>query len=130
MAPTGDLFVAQRGVRSDGLGFLAEARSRGAVALCAEAPRDDLPTLVVSDARAAVPLLAATIYGHPSHALRLIGITGTLGKTSTALLVRAALEASGIGVGVIGSLGVQIRGSVFETGMTTPDAPAPSRPWR
>jgi UDP-N-acetylmuramoyl-L-alanyl-D-glutamate--2,6-diaminopimelate ligase len=126
----GDLFVAQRGIRSDGLAFAAEARRRGAVALCAERAHESLPTLVVADARAAVPLLAATIYGHPARALRLVGITGTLGKTSTALLIQSALEASGTGIGVIGSLGVRIRGRVRETGMTTPDAPTIHRALR
>ena len=127
---SGDLFVAQRGATSDGLEFLDEARRRGALALCAEAARDGLPTLVLSDPRSAVPRLAATLYGHPARALRLIGITGTLGKTSTALLVQSALEASGLGVGVIGSLGVRIRGRVRETGMTTPDAPTIHRALR
>ena len=62
--------------------------------------------------------------------MRLIGITGTLGKTSTALLVQAALAASGVPVGVIGSLGVRIQGRVADTGMTTPDAPAIHRALR
>ena len=126
----GDLFVAQRGARSDGLAFAEEAARRGAVALCAERAQAGLPTLVVPDARAAVPLLAATVYGHPARELRLIGITGTLGKTSTAHLIQMALEASGTGVGVIGSLGVRIRGRVRETGMTTPDAPTIHRALR
>jgi UDP-N-acetylmuramoyl-L-alanyl-D-glutamate--2,6-diaminopimelate ligase len=127
---SGDLFVAQRGATTDGREFVDQARRRGAVALCAEAALDGLPTLVVADPRAAVPRLAATLYGHPARALRLIGITGTLGKTSTALLVQSALEASGLGVGVIGSLGVRIRGRVRETGMTTPDAPTIHRALR
>jgi UDP-N-acetylmuramoyl-L-alanyl-D-glutamate--2,6-diaminopimelate ligase len=122
--------VAFRGASAQGLDFLPEARRRGAVALCAEQAGDGLPTLVVSDPRAAVARLAAEIYGHPARALRLIGITGTLGKTSTALLVQSALEASGVGVGVIGSLGVRIRGRVGETGMTTPDAPTIHRALR
>jgi UDP-N-acetylmuramoyl-L-alanyl-D-glutamate--2,6-diaminopimelate ligase len=126
----GDLFVAQRGARSDGLAFAAEAERRGAVALCAEREHERLPSLVVPDPRAAVPLLAATIYGHPARDLRLVGITGTLGKTSTALLIQSALEASGSGIGVIGSLGVRLRGRVRETGMTTPDAPAIHRALR
>ncbi len=126
----GDLFVAQRGARADGLAFLPEARRRGAVALCADSPREDLPTLVVPDPRAAVPLLAATIYRHPAREVGLIGVTGTLGKTSTALLIQSALEASGLGVGVIGSLGVRARGRVVETGMTTPDAPTIHRALR
>ncbi|MBA2459898.1 MAG: hypothetical protein H0V43_13205 [Gemmatimonadales bacterium] len=77
-----------------------------------------------------MPRLAATIHRHPARDLRLVGITGTLGKTSTALLVQSALAASGVQVGVIGSLGVRIQGRVADTGMTTPDAPAIHRALR
>jgi UDP-N-acetylmuramoyl-L-alanyl-D-glutamate--2,6-diaminopimelate ligase len=126
----GDLFVAQRGERADGVRFVPEARTRGAVAVCSAAPVADLPTLVASDPRGAVPRLAATLYRHPASQLRLVGITGTLGKTSTALLVQSALAASGVRVGVIGSLGVRHRGRVADTGMTTPDAPSIHRALR
>lgn len=126
----GDLFVAQRGAASDGIAFLAEARRRGAVAVCALSAQPGVPTLVVPDPRAAAPVLAAAIYGHPARRVGLIGVTGTLGKTSTALLVQSALEATGMGVGVIGSLGVRIRGRLRETGMTTPDAPTIHRALR
>jgi len=126
----GDLFVAQRGARADGLAFTPEAQAKGAVAACSAAPVPGLPTIVVPDPRAAVPRLAATLFGHPARALRLVGITGTLGKTSTALLVQSALAASGVPVGVIGSLGVRIQGRVADTGMTTPDAPAIHRALR
>ena len=114
----GDLFVAQRGARTDGARFLPEALSRGAVAACSAGPLEGVPTLVARDPRGAVPRLAATLYGHPAERLRLVGITGTLGKTSTALLVQSALAASGVRVGVIGSLGVRHRGQVADTGMT------------
>ena len=126
----GDLFVAQRGARSDGLAFIPEARARGAVAACSAVPVDHLPTIVVADPRGAVPRLAATLYRHPARELRLVGITGTLGKTSTALLVQSALAAGGARVGVIGSLGVRVQGRVADTGMTTPDAPAIHRALR
>ena len=126
----GDLFVAQRGARADGTAFVAEARANGGVAACAAAPVPGLPTLVVPDPRGAVPRLAATLYRHPVRDLRLVGITGTLGKTSTALLIQSALTASGVPVGVIGSLGVRIQGRVADTGMTTPDAPAIHRALR
>lgn len=126
----GDLFVAQRGARTDGARFLPEAVTRGAVAACSAEPLPTLPTLVAPDPRGAVPRLAATLYGHPAERLRLVGITGTLGKTSTALLVQSALAASGVRVGVIGSLGVRHRGQVADTGMTTPDAPSIHRALR
>jgi UDP-N-acetylmuramoyl-L-alanyl-D-glutamate--2,6-diaminopimelate ligase len=126
----GDLFVAQRGARSDGLAFAPEAKARGAVAACSAVPLPDLPTIVVADPRGAVPRLAAILYRHPARALRLVGVTGTLGKTSTALLIQSALAAGGARVGVIGSLGVRVQGRVADTGMTTPDAPAIHRALR
>jgi UDP-N-acetylmuramoyl-L-alanyl-D-glutamate--2,6-diaminopimelate ligase len=126
----GDLFVAQRGAQADGSAFVPEARRRGAVAACAAAPVSGLPTVVAPDPRATVPRLAATLYRHPARELRLVGITGTLGKTSTALLVQSALAAAGARVGVIGSLGVRVQGRVADTGMTTPDAPAIHRALR
>jgi UDP-N-acetylmuramoyl-L-alanyl-D-glutamate--2,6-diaminopimelate ligase len=126
----GDLFVAQRGEQTDGIRFVPEARAKGAAAACSAAPVPDFPTLVAPDPRGAVPRLSATLYGHPAARLRLVGITGTLGKTSTALLVQSALAASGVRVGVIGSLGVRHRGQVADTGMTTPDAPSIHRALR
>jgi UDP-N-acetylmuramoyl-L-alanyl-D-glutamate--2,6-diaminopimelate ligase len=126
----GDLFVAQRGERTDGIRFVAEARDKGAVAACSAAPVPDFPTIVAPDPRSALPRLATTLYRHPAAQLRLLGITGTLGKTSTALLVQSALAASGVRVGVIGSLGVRHRGQVADTGMTTPDAPSIHRALR
>jgi UDP-N-acetylmuramoyl-L-alanyl-D-glutamate--2,6-diaminopimelate ligase len=126
----GDLFVVQRGNTADGADFVPDAIKRGAVAACASAPIPGIPTIVVREPRAVAPLLSAALYGHPARAMRLIGITGTLGKTSTALLIQAALAASNIPVGVIGSLGVRIQGRVADTGMTTPDAPAIHRALR
>ena len=126
----GDLFVAVPGLRADGAAFVREALGRGALGLCAVAPHPDVPTLVVPDPRAALPALAAAFYGQPAKQLRLIGVTGTLGKTSTVLLIQSALEASGRAIGVIGSLGVRVRGHVSDTGMTTPDAPAIQRALR
>lgn len=120
----GDLFVVQRGARHDGARFVADARQVGAVAACAAAPVAGLPTIVVPDPRAAAPLLSAAFFRHPARELTLLGITGTLGKTSTALLIEAALAASGAAVGLIGSLGVRIGDRLVDTGMTTPDAPA------
>ena len=126
----GDLFVAQRGALTDGLGFVHQARDNGAVAVCSAVPLPGFPTIVAPDPRGAVPHLAATLYRHPADELRLVGITGTLGKTSTAMLVQSALAASGVRVGVIGSLGVRARGLVADTGMTTPDAPSIHRALR
>ena len=120
----GDLFVAIPGARADGARFAAEAIGRGAVAVCGVTAVDGVPFLAVDNPRESLALLAATFFGHPARDLPVIGITGSLGKTSTALLIEQALAASGMSVGVIGSLGIRFAGLVVETGMTTPEAPA------
>jgi UDP-N-acetylmuramoyl-L-alanyl-D-glutamate--2,6-diaminopimelate ligase len=119
----GDLFTVIRGQNADGREFIDQAVERGAVAVCDTAPLNGYPTLVVADPRAALAPLAAAVNGHPARELTLIGVTGTLGKTSTVMLVETALGAAGQPAGVIGSLGVRIEAQVFDTGMTTPEAP-------
>ena len=119
----GDLFVALPGLTRDGESFIDEARRRGAAAVMAREADDTLPTIVVEDPRAALPILASAFYGQPSRRMRLIGVTGTLGKTSTASFLQAALHAAGEEVGMIGSLGISLGDRVLDTGMTTPDAP-------
>ena len=120
----GQLFVAIPGANADGMKFIPEAVARGAVAVCAVQPWDGVPSLVVSDPRDALATLAREFHGHPERDLRMIGITGSLGKTSTALLLETIIGAAGEKVGVIGSLGIRFEGHVVETGMTTPEAPA------
>jgi UDP-N-acetylmuramoyl-L-alanyl-D-glutamate--2,6-diaminopimelate ligase len=118
----GDLFVAVPGTSQDGARFVADAIAAGASAVCAATPVDGVPTVVADDPRAALADLAAAFYDHPARDVAIVGITGSLGKTSTALLTQACLAGGGVRVGVIGSLGVRARGTVHDTGMTTPDA--------
>jgi UDP-N-acetylmuramoyl-L-alanyl-D-glutamate--2,6-diaminopimelate ligase len=120
----GQLFVAIPGANADGMRFIPEALARGAVAVCAVRPWDGVPSLVVPDPRDALAIVASEFHGHPARDLRMIGITGSLGKTSTALLLETIIGAAGEKVGVIGSLGIRFEGHVVETGMTTPEAPA------
>jgi UDP-N-acetylmuramoyl-L-alanyl-D-glutamate--2,6-diaminopimelate ligase len=120
----GQLFVAIPGANADGTRFIPDALARGAAAICAVRAWDGVPTLVVSDPRDALARLASEFHGHPARDLRMIGITGSLGKTSTALLLETIIGAAGEKVGVIGSLGIRFEGHVVETGMTTPEAPA------
>ena len=120
----GDIFVAIAGRQADGTRFVPQALASGAVAVCASEPLPGTPTLVVSDPRRTLALLAGEIHGHPDRSLHLIGVTGSLGKTSTTLLARTALEAGGHEVGLIGSLGIHFGERIVETGMTTPEAPA------
>jgi UDP-N-acetylmuramoyl-L-alanyl-D-glutamate--2,6-diaminopimelate ligase len=125
----GDLFAALPGTRDDGLRHVPDARARGAAAVLAADPLPPAPTIVAADVRRALAACAAELQSHPARELRLVGITGTLGKTSTSLLLESALAAGGIAVGAIGSLGVRSgpprsAGSLHTSRMTTPDAPA------
>jgi UDP-N-acetylmuramoyl-L-alanyl-D-glutamate--2,6-diaminopimelate ligase len=125
----GDLFAALPGTRDDGIRHIPHALTRGAAAVLATVPVPGTPTIVVSDVRRALALSASELQDHPARELRLVGITGTLGKTSTSLLLEAALAAAGEPVGAIGSLGARrgpprSAGSLHTSRMTTPDAPA------
>lgn len=111
----GALFCCVPGDRFDGHEFAAAAVERGAVALLVSRPLDvEVPQLIVDDVRHAMAQVSTAFYGHPSRSLRLVGVTGTNGKTTTTSLIAAVLEASGSRTGVIGTL----------TGVhTTPEAP-------
>ena len=125
----GDLFVALPGTKDDGSRYIDDAIRRGAVAAMARHAVPGVPTVVVPDPRRALAPLAAAFHDYPARRLRLVGITGTLGKTSTSLLLEAALAAGGASIGALGSLGARIgppsAASVGRTArLTTPDAPA------
>ncbi|CAN5745737.1 UDP-N-acetylmuramoyl-L-alanyl-D-glutamate--2,6-diaminopimelate ligase [soil metagenome] len=111
----GMLFACLRGARHDGHTHAASAVAAGAVALLVDHEVAlGVPQLVVEDTRRALGTLAALVYGQPSRALTMVGITGTNGKTTTAHLLASILRASGRRTGVIGTL----------TGVhTTPEAP-------
>jgi UDP-N-acetylmuramoyl-L-alanyl-D-glutamate--2,6-diaminopimelate ligase len=125
-AQAGAVFFALRGERADGASFAADARARGAIAVVAETPAPDRwegPWFVTPDARRALARAAAEVHGRPSHRLRLVGITGTNGKTTTAHIVRAIVEASGQPCGLIGTTGHVVGGVARDTERTTPEAP-------
>ncbi len=124
----GDLFAAVPGRNAHGARFAAEALQRGAVAVLTDpAGRDQLPdgvpVLLVDDVRAALAPVAAEVYGRPSDRLRLLGVTGTSGKTTTTFLLRAGLRAAGHTVGMVGTVATTIGDETLETGFTTPEAP-------
>ncbi|MCS7172274.1 MAG: UDP-N-acetylmuramoyl-L-alanyl-D-glutamate--2,6-diaminopimelate ligase [Armatimonadetes bacterium] len=120
----GDLFCAIPGRRYDGHAFAAEAVARGAAAVLVERPVDvPVPQIVVPSVRRALGPLASAFYGHPSHHLRVVGVTGTNGKGTVTYLLRAALEAGGVPCGVIGSLGAVVGSEVLPLSLTTPEAP-------
>lgn len=93
----GSIFVAIKGFRADGHQYVPQAIAQGAVAIISEQPRPadiTLPWLQVSDARRAIAQAAAAIYNYPSRALKLAGVTGTNGKTTTAYLTDAVFRAA------------------------------------
>jgi len=125
MVARGDLFIAVRGWDSDGHDFLDAAAQRGAAAVIVEDPaRTVLPALVVQDGRRAAAIAAATVYGNPSRDLKLLGVTGTNGKTTTTSIIRHLFDESAGSSASIGTLGVLV-GSEGEVlpgggGLTTP----------
>jgi len=125
-AVPGAVFVALRGQKQDGARFAPQAVARGAVLVVAEtsAPAGhDGAWVTVPDARLALALLADRFYGHPSGALRVVGITGTNGKTTTAYLLRSILEATGQRCGLLGTVAYSVGLEDREATRTTPEAP-------
>jgi UDP-N-acetylmuramoyl-L-alanyl-D-glutamate--2,6-diaminopimelate ligase len=122
----GQVFVALKGQHADGAIFARQALERGAAAIVSEqaAPEDvRVPWAMVSDARIALALLAATFYHHPSRELQVIGITGTNGKTTTAYLVASIFDAAGIACGLLGTVAYRVGDHVEDATRTTPEAP-------
>ena len=121
----GQVFVALKGVHADGAAFARQAVERGAVAVVSEQPLSDVgaPVLQVSDARLALAQLAADFHGHPSERMRVVGITGTNGKTTTAHLIASMFEAARMKCGVIGTVAHRIGDEVRASTHTTPEAP-------
>jgi UDP-N-acetylmuramoyl-L-alanyl-D-glutamate--2,6-diaminopimelate ligase len=121
---SGDLFVALVGTSEDGHEHLDEAIARGASAVLVErdVPSvDGVPVIRVENARRELARISARWYGEPATRLPLVGITGTLGKTTVMSMFEAILLGSGRKLGTIGSLGVRIDGEAEETGYTAPD---------
>ena len=128
----GDIFAALPGARAHGASFAAEALDRGAVAVLTDAEGCDLVAAVASgpvavlvhpDPRSVLGAASATVYGHPSRRMRVVGITGTSGKTTTAYLVEAGLSAAGHVAGLVGTVETRIDGIRIPSALTTPEAP-------
>jgi len=119
----GELFVCVSGFAADGHDYAPQAVQRGAAALVVERPLGlGVPELRVPSARAAMGPLAARFYGDPSRELAVVGVTGTNGKTTTAYLVRALVEAGGTRCGLMGTVKSVIGGHERPVERTTPEA--------
>ncbi|WP_433756080.1 UDP-N-acetylmuramoyl-L-alanyl-D-glutamate--2,6-diaminopimelate ligase [Nocardia sp. CA-135398] len=125
----GDLFAALPGAQAHGARFARDAVERGAVAVFTDpagaelAGELDVPVLVREQPRSVLGELSGEIYGNPSERLRIVGITGTSGKTTTAYLVEAGLAAGGLSTALIGTIETRIGGRRVPSALTTPEAP-------
>ncbi len=134
-----DAFVALAGAHAHGITFAPAASARGAAVILAEKPGADAsvpraasgsepgktpaaPIVWVDGLRDQLGAIAARFFGEPSHALSVIGVTGTNGKTSTVQLLAQALDHAGRRVATIGTLGAGLHGAIREGERTTPDA--------
>ena len=121
----GDLFFCIRGLKSDGRAFLPDAIRSGAAAAVLEGPDEApaLPAIYVDNVREAMPRIATAFHDFPSRRLRLVGVTGTNGKTTTTYLIRAIAGRAGLPTGVIGTVGIWIDDQELPAEHTTPEAP-------
>jgi UDP-N-acetylmuramoyl-L-alanyl-D-glutamate--2,6-diaminopimelate ligase len=123
LATPGTLFFCVPGQSADGHDFAPRALERGAAALVVERRLPlTVPQAVVADARAAMAPFAARFFADPTAALRVVGITGTNGKTTTAFLLREVLERAGIASGLLGTVKRVVGGVEEEVVRTTPEA--------
>jgi UDP-N-acetylmuramoyl-L-alanyl-D-glutamate--2,6-diaminopimelate ligase len=125
----GDLYAALPGARVHGAAYCVEAVAAGAVAVLtdpdgrAKATASGVPVFVVADPRARLGEIACWVYGNPSSKLRLIGVTGTSGKTTSTYLIEAGLRESGHRTGLVGGVEIRIGTDVVTSSLTTPEAP-------
>jgi len=121
----GNLFVAVCGARTDGHRFVEAAIDRGASAVLLERDAGLNPRATrirVADVRRMMALVSAHFYNHPSQQLKVAGVTGTNGKTTTAFMVKSIMQAAGIEPGLIGTVQYEVGGRVIPASRTTPES--------
>ncbi|MCK4436584.1 UDP-N-acetylmuramoyl-L-alanyl-D-glutamate--2,6-diaminopimelate ligase [bacterium] len=124
-AEKGSLFTCLKGYRLDGHAFISEAIERGAVALLVEGgrmDRGDITYVVVQDTRLALARISDNFYGHPSGRIKVIGVTGTNGKTTTTYLTESILKTAGDKVGLVGTINYRWGERILPAGNTTPQS--------
>lgn len=120
----GGLFFCIEGQNSNGLEYALKAIQLGAVAIVSSreiSGANGATQIIVNDVRKVMSLIACNFYGNPAKKLKLIGVTGTNGKTTTTFMLAGLLESLGKKVAIMGTNGVCYNGKKIETGMTTPD---------
>ena len=116
------LFICVRGENYDGHEFIKQVESYGGAAVVSERKLDTyLPQAVVEDTREAISVIAANFYGNADKKMKIIGVTGTNGKTTTTHLITSVLANAGVKCGLIGTLGVFYGDKFTEPTLTTPD---------
>lgn len=123
----GCLFICIAGANFDGHDFAAEAMEKGARVLIvsrevSETAGRDVTVIKVTDTRYAMAFISAAYFGYPAEKLRIIGVTGTKGKTTTTYMVKSILENAGYKVGLVGTIEVIIGREHIHAGNTTPES--------
>ena len=118
----GDLFICYAGANFDSHSRIAEIEKSGAAAIvCERKVESSLPQVIVENGRTPIAKLAAAFYGFPDKKLKLIGVTGTNGKTTTTYMLSEIFKSNGNKVGVIGTLGISYGQKFISPELTTPD---------
>jgi len=119
------LFFCIEGYQSDGHNFIGKAAQNGAAAIICTKDLKDIPkctVIKVEDGRKAMSILSANFYGNPAKKLKIIGITGTNGKTTSTYMMKSMLESAGYKVGLIGTIANYVGNKKIETHRTTPES--------
>ncbi len=121
----GSLFAAVRGFVTDGHAFVGNALAAGAVGACVEdesSVPEGAAAIVVPSVRSVLGRLSSSVHGEPSSSLRVVGITGTNGKTTVTHLLESIATAAGVQQAIIGTVGARINGEPYRIERTTPEA--------
>ena len=121
----GNLFIAVKGFQSDGHQYIRQAVDNGAIAVMISDEAycsNEYPWILVDDCRLAMAEIGSAYYEHPSKKLKLIGVTGTNGKTTTTNLICHIIEAQGQKTGLVGTIHNRMGDRILEVSRTTPEA--------
>ena len=120
----GHIFVCIKGYKTDGHKYLGQAAANGAIAAVVEDFREGIkiPQYVVENSRSALARLGAAFYDNPSQKMKMIGITATNGKTTTAFMTNAILEGEGFKTGLLGTVSIKIDDHFIPSDLTTPES--------